>query len=455
MHKMTTWRVGAAAIVMLASVAGCATSGSSGGNGSATGGGTTASSGATEESDSGAAATAVTTEKVSLTLAYTDDPPVTPLVEAFTAKYPNITIKLQQTPFGDYVKSIKLSMASNTPPDIAEYNPGAMRSLVPAGLIYDLTPYQDAYGWMSSFPASSLDVLRSNNEATQFGTGALYAVPGALSMVGTYYNKQLLENAGVTTVPATLADFESDMAKVKSAGIMPLTLGAQATNGLHLWAALVNSLGSVEEYRNWVYGAPGASIETQGAKDAATTMLKWANEGYVPEAANATDDSDALANFTSGKTAYMVTGNWAAGTIEKEMGDNVGFFPFPQGNGSADDIANGASVAFSISSKTEHPNEAAAFLNFMASPEAAKVQFDTGFMPVNTSADVAATGVRADIAQAFKAVTSHNGIVPFPDFAAPDMLDRLTSGVQGVISEKASAADYLTSLQQSWTQFHG
>jgi raffinose/stachyose/melibiose transport system substrate-binding protein len=112
-------------------------------------------------------------------------------------------------------------------------------------------------------------------------------------------------------------------------------------------------------------------------------------------------------------------------------------------------------VAYSISSKTEHPNEAAAFLDFMRSAEAATVQFDTGFMPVNNQVEVDATGVRADIAGAFKTVVGDDGIVPFPDFASPDMIDLLTAGVQGLLSAQMTPDEFLASLQGSWTNYHG
>ena len=398
--------------------------------------------------------TKVTSKPVTLNLAYTDDPPTNALIDAFRKKHPNITIKAQQTPFSDYVKSIKLSMASSTPPDIAEYNPGAMRALVPAGLIYDLEPYADAYSWDDTFPASSLEVLSSDKKAKEYGTGGLYAVPGALSVLGVYYNKDLVSKAGITETPATLGDFEADLKKVKDAGTTPFSLGGLQVGGFQLWNALTNSLGDVTEYRDWVYGKSGSTIETDGAKEAAQKVSDWVKAGYVPKSANATADSDAQADFVNGKSAYLITGNWAASAIQKEMGDNVGFFLFPQESADADKIASGASVAFSISSKTKHPNEAAAFLDFMSSPEAAKVQVETGFMPVDTQTPVETTGVLADISESFKTVVEDNGIVPFPDFAAPDMIDRLTAGVQGLLSDKTTAPDYLASLQESWTSFH-
>jgi raffinose/stachyose/melibiose transport system substrate-binding protein len=416
-------------------------------------------SGCAETGGSGPAApkdasTELTSEKITLTLAYTDDPPVKALIDAFEDKHPNITIKGQQTPFSDYVKSIKLAMNSDTPPDIAEYNPGAMRSLVPGGLIYDLAPYEKLYGWQDGFPASSLEVLRSDAKAKEYGTGGLYAVPGSLSVLGVFYNKEIVGAAGVTKPPATLAEFEQNLAAVKNAGTTPFSLGSLQVGGFQLWNALANSLGDEQQYRDWVYGKPGATIETDGARQAAQKVIDWAAAGYVPASANATADTDALANFTEGKNAYFITGNWYSATIAKELGDKAGFFLFPVAKEGNPAVASGASVAFSISSKTQHPNEAAAFLDFMRSPEAAKVQFDSGFMPVDTSADIAATGVTGVVTTEFGKVVADDGIVPFPDFASPNMIDRLTSGVQGLLSKQTTPDEFLASLQESWTQHH-
>jgi ABC-type glycerol-3-phosphate transport system substrate-binding protein len=396
----------------------------------------------------------LTTENVTLTLAYTDDPPVKSLIDAFEDKHPNITIKGQQTPFSDYVKSIKLAMASDEPPDIAEYNPGAMRSLVPGGLIYDLAPYEELYGWQEGFPASSLEVLRSDRSAKEYGTGGLYAAPGALSVLGVFYNKSLVGAAGITRPPATLAEFEQNLSAVKNAGTAPFSLGSLQVGGFQLWNALTNSLGDEQEYRDWVYGKSGATIETDAAKQAAQKIIDWTGAGYLPASANATADADALANFTQGKSAYFVTGNWYASTIAKDLGDNAGFFLFPVAQEGNPAVASGASVAFSISSKTKHPNEAAAFLDFMRSPEAAKVQFDTGFMPVDTSADLSATGVTSEVTTEFAKVVADNGIVPVPDFASPNLIDRLTAGVQGLLSSQMTPEQFLASLQESWTQHH-
>ncbi|MEU0568168.1 extracellular solute-binding protein [Nonomuraea sp. NPDC005983] len=396
------------------------------------------------------ASTTVAGEPVTLTLAYTDDPPTKALIDGFTKRHPNVTIKPQQTPFNDYIKSIKLAMSSDRPPDIAQYNPGAMSSLVPAGLILDLGPWVRAYGWKNRFPPASLEVLSSDKSAKRLGTGALYAAPGALSVLGVFYNRKTVKQ-----VPRTLAEFEAAMRKAKDAGQTPLSVGALQVGGFQIWNALLNVLGDVNAYRSWVYGRPGATIETPSAQKATQTLTDWVHRGYIPASANATADSDAQAAFAQGRSAFLVTGNWAAAALQKAMGDDVGFFLLPSTTEQPKNVASGASVAYAVSSKTRHPNVAAAFLDYLSSPEAAKIQFEAGFMPVSTRTELGGDGLPQEIAAAFTPVAQHNGIVPFPDFASPGMIDKLTPGVQGLISGRTTTEDFLRSLQSSWEQHHG
>jgi len=421
-------------------LAGCATSGS-GENDS--------------ESEPQEVSTEITDEEVNLVLAYVDDPPTPALVEGFEEEYPNVTIDAQQTDFGNYITSITRSMSSDDAPDLAQYNPGAMRSLIPAGEVLDLSAYYDAYGWDEAFPQASLDQLMSDDEAMQFATGSLYAAPGALSVLGVFYNKDLLADAGIDSPPQSLAELEEALAAVQDNGDQPLSVGGLEVGGTQLWTAVLNSIADVDEYRDWIYGAPDATIETDAAMQATETFRSWVDEGYISSSANATADSDALAEFTAGDSAFLVTGNWSAATIEDEMEDDAGFFIFPHSNPDQPPVAAGSSVAYSISSRTEHPDVAAAFLNYMSSAEAGQIAIDTGFMPVSTNAEVASQGLLGEIASSFTPVASNNNIVGFAGFATPEMVDLLPSGLQGIISGQMEPDQFLSSLQESWTSYHG
>jgi ABC-type glycerol-3-phosphate transport system substrate-binding protein len=255
--------------------------------------------------------------------------------------------------------------------------------------------------------------------------------------------------------PATLGEFEDALAKAKASGELPLSVGGLDTGGLHHWAALLNVMMPADEYRSWVYGSPGATIVTDGARKATQTFVDWVKRGYIAKSANGIGEQDSAAAFAKGEGVFHINGNWAAAVLRDAMKDNLGFFLLPGVDPDAPAVANGASVAWSISSKSEHKDVAAAFLDYMRSAEAAAIQASGGFMPVNVGAAPPAEGVDGEIAKGFKAVVADDGILPFPDFAAPSMLDSLTSGVQGLIGGKTSVNAYLDSLQKVWAEYHG
>src|SRR5699024_3032416 len=147
-------------------------------------------------------------------------------------------------------------------------------------------------------------------------------------------------------------------------------------------------------------------------------------------------------------------GNWNVSELSETMGEDVGFFMLPGETPDSAPVASGSSVSFSISSRTEPAKPPAPSRPYCASPEAAKTQADGGFMPVNADADVQIDGLGAQVAEGFRSVLDGAGIVPFPDYAAPGMIDKLTAGVQGLITGHMDAEEYLDSLQSEWDSYH-
>nr|WSY48799.1 extracellular solute-binding protein [Streptomyces sp. NBC_00886] len=377
------------------------------------------------------------------------------LIAAYEAQHPNVTIKRQYTSFSDYKQNIKLNMSSDKAPDIAQFNAGAMQSLIPAGLLVNLDPYAKAYHWSDKFPAGGLEQVTAEKNGKTFGTGSLYAVPAGMSVTGVFYNKALMKNAGVASHPATLDEFAADLAKAKAAGQTPLSVGALDNGALHLWAAILGKEMPAKQYRQWVYGQPGGDITTAGPQAATDRIAQWAKQGYIPNWANGTGQVDATARFAEGQTTYMVSGSWAAVDVAKGLGDKAGFFLLPPTRAEGPAVANGSSVAYAISAKSKHPEVAANFLNFLSSPAAAKIVAKGGFMPVNAQGVSRQSGLLGDLDGAYQQVVKDNGLLQFPDAAAPEMLPALQSGLQSVIIQRKSTKEFLKSLQDAWSSSHG
>ncbi|MET4924219.1 extracellular solute-binding protein [Streptomyces sp. PSRA5] len=402
--------------------------------------------------------TAVPDEDITLRLNFADAPVmVDALAAAFEKKNPRIEVRPRYTQFADYVKSLKLTMASETAPDIAQYAVG-MDALAHRGDILDLAPYRDAYGWREEFPAANLAQLTAGGGDGTSGRPAghqpLYGVPVGLSMTGLYYNRELAAAAGIGRPPRTLKEFEDQLAAARRAGLTPMSLGALDSGGLHLWAALVNVMMPPEEYRAWVDGRDGATIETEGPLKAAELVAEWAAKGYFDPFANGTAQVDSTAHFTRDESVFLINGNWAAGQLAGAMGENVGFFPMPGPGESARSVASGFSVAYSVSSRTRHPEAAGAFLDFMASSEAASIVAANGFLPPDPKAVPGQKGVLGEVAAAHRRVVADDGTNQFPDFTAPSMLDRLRSGVQRLIAGRTGPGPFLAEIQDVWEAHH-
>jgi len=408
------------------------------------------------QSSTGSVSTAVPSGHITLTMAMAEAPDMAKaLVAAYEAQHPNVTINVQYTSFSDYVKNIKLDMSSDTAPDIAEYNTGAMQSLIPAGLLANLNPYSKAYRWSAKFPADGLEQLTAESNGKTFGTGSLYAVPVGLSMVGVFYNKAMAKKAGITSPPATMDEFTADLAKAKAAGQTPLAVGALNYGGLHLWSAVLASEMPAQQYRAWVFGQPGGDITTSGAQSATALVSQWSTQGYIPSWANGTSQDDAAVRFEQSGATFVVDGSWNAVDYAKALGGNAGFFLMPHTQAGGPAVTNGANVSYAISAKSQHPETAANFLDFLSSPEAGVIAAQAGFLPVNAQNVPHQAGLLGNLNSTFQTVTKDHGLLQFPDAAAPAMLQTLESGVQTLIAGRQSSQAFLQSLQEVWNSSHG
>lgn len=410
----------------------------------------------TAEQSSSAApvSTQVPDEEVEITVADWDNRGATEsIIKAFEKKYPQVTVRHKYTEASDFQKTLKLVMQSENPPDVTAYNT-PIRELGQAGLILDLSPYEKAYGWDKIVPASLLDQTRFSKDGKTMGEGALLAAPNTVPIVGVFANKRLTAKAGVKGRPATFEEFEANLATVKAAHVQPLEMGSLDFGGIHNWAAIVNAHAETAKLRNWLYGKPGTSIDDSSAIKATESFQRWASEGYYPTSANGTSDVDAAARFAEGKSAYLIDGSWTGGSLNEKLGDDVEFFLLPMQKADAALVASASVAAYSISAKSKNQTVAAAFLNFMYSPEAAKGITDVGNLSLSPEGNEGFSGVNKDIADAYAQIVESDGAMIFPDQSTPALLDVLTSQTQLVVAQKTTPEKLTKATQQAWADYH-
>jgi len=289
------------------------------------------------------------------------------IADEYHAKNPNVTIEIQSLQNEDLKTKIPVALQSPTPPDIIQQWGGAWQSdQVAAGKLKDISA--DVAPWIGDLGATVNGWLTD---------GKTYGIPYTLGIVGFWYNKALFAKAGITTPPATWADFIAATAKLKASGTAPISVGAKDK-----WptAFLYDYLAVRECSKDVITAAQKDYKFTDPCWTKAGTDLKQLvdaqpfQKGFLgtPAQQGAGSSAGLLAN---GKAAMELMGHWQPSVVKdltpdkKGMGDNLGWFPFPSvtgGAGPADAVLGGGD-GFSCTVKS--PAACADFLKYLVSAE--------------------------------------------------------------------------------------
>ena len=372
------------------------------------------------------------------------------LGDEFSRQFPNVTFEYQKDSFDNLLINGPRLLASDNPPDVILLP--QIADPAKDGLIHSLDGYFEQFGW-DAFSESQLGQNRVSDEGVR-GSGTLYGVGAGYSITGVMYNKELAEQIGFDSPPATLDEFEALLASAKENGILPIiTINPATFAHQYIHNQYVDPAGTSD----FIFQAPGATIDTPGAVAAAERFERWISEGYFNDDANSLDYGGFMSRFIDGEGLFMFNGSWAAATLDESMGGNAGFFlmpPLVEGN---PPVAMGASLTIVIPLRASHPDEAAFFFDWIHTDQAARqiVADTTGTspggppdLPVPDSEPGSLVGQMQEEA----AYLAANGVVV-------DFLGNATSGffantlmpeVQRMIGGQTNPSDFVRALQEGY-----
>lgn len=373
----------------------------------------------------------------------------------FTAKYPNVRITRVSRSFADLKTTLKLALSGNDAPDVVQANQGYpdMGAFVQARLLAPLGSYADLYSWSDRYPADLLSLNSFTSDGATWRQGELYGISQTGEIVGVYYNKKLLAKAGVAA-PTTMTAFRAALPRVKAAGLLPIQYGdASKSPGIHLYGAVISAVAGEKAASDLVSGAGGAWTDPDPLQ-AATIVHDWATRGYLPEGANGVSGDDAVASFAGGEGAFFVSGTWQLATVSQGLGADGGFVAL-QGRDAKPETLGGVGLAWAMTSKTAHPDVAAAYIDFVTNAASSKVLIYTGNLPVVLPPGYAPpTGtVNGDIVAQWRQVSQKGGLVPYLDYATPTFYDTLSGAVQQLTGGRATPQQFATMLQTDYAAF--
>ena len=150
----------------------------------------------------------------------------------------------------------------------------------------------------------SLPVLAKINPANLAETtynGQLYALSLYTNTIGIFYNKTLLQQAGITTLPKTWAEFAADAKKTAHGSDLGFVFSGQAGPGEATW-----------QFDSWAW-SNGGSMEDPGgtaSKQALAFLASLVTEGAAPKSVVNWSQTQPIQEFEAGKAAFCENGLW-------------------------------------------------------------------------------------------------------------------------------------------------
>jgi raffinose/stachyose/melibiose transport system substrate-binding protein len=308
----------------------------------------------------------------------------------FQKLHPNVAIKISAVQNEELQKTkIPAALQGNDPPDLfQQWGGGELADQVAAGKVMDIS---DKVG-------PEIALIGGSVAGWQVG-GKTYCLPFSLGIEGFWYNKAQFAQAGITGTPATLPELDTDVQKLKAAGLVPIAVGAKDKwPAAHYWFNFAVRDCSTEVMQHGVATKFADPCFTKAGDDLQAFLgTDPFNKGFLatPAQQGATSSAGLLAN---GKAAMELMGHWDPAVMagltadNKGLGDKLGWFAFPTVPGGAGDpkAALGGGDGFSCSYKA--PPECVDLLKYIASPEVQTAFAATGAgLPVTKGAEAGVT----------------------------------------------------------------
>jgi raffinose/stachyose/melibiose transport system substrate-binding protein len=226
---------------------------------------------------------------------------------AFHASHPNVTISINPIQSDLFVTKMPIALKSDSPPDIFQQWGGGQESTqFTSGKLANL----------SSLTSSWIGELGPAAAGWQVN-GQQYGIPYDQHVVGFWYRKDLFAKAGITSTPTTIAQLESDDAKLEAAGITPIALG-----GGSRWPdAFYWEYFAVRECSQSVLQSSIKAINmsapcfTQATKDLTAFMATSPFQGGFNATQAQTGAGSSAGLLANGKAAMELQGDWETSVV--------------------------------------------------------------------------------------------------------------------------------------------
>lgn len=283
------------------------------------------------------------------------------LPELVKEKWPNVTLEVTKLPDDNYYTTLKSRLSSGECPDIILTQPmyagaNSCYTLAEAGY---LAPLNDLK-WAENM--SDLAAVTYEDDIVTCTAG--------VSILGTYYNKDMFAECGITEEPQTWDEFLDVCETLKENGHQPIIMGDKDMYVMQfgLYQIACNEIYSQNADYDEQLRTGDTSFTDEGTWDKVLEMYnELYDKGYIDssqtlgigasQAIQAFIDGEAAMTFDGSFNAPALLAEGAAGAFER------GYFPIPSESGD-NYTATCLSAGYSIYSGSEYVDECKELLDY-------------------------------------------------------------------------------------------
>ncbi|NUW44927.1 extracellular solute-binding protein [Nonomuraea rhodomycinica] len=323
-------------------------------------------------------------------------------------------------------------------PDVILLDNPAVSTLADAGMLATM----DEFG---------LDTARFDKNLIAAGEldGKTYGIPIGANTLALYYNKKILDAAGVD--PASIKDWASlgaALKKVKAAGKKPIT-----------FAAIGTEEGSFQ-FLPWFWGAGGklTELDSPQAAEALGLWNSWLKDGLAPNSVLSNSQNTTWEEFLTGEFGFAENGTWQINSAAK-AGFPTGIVQIPAKDGGvAPTPTGGEFITVPVQKDAKRYTATKKIVECMTTPEGL-VETGTTFayyIPSTAEGQQAILAKEPSLKPWVEAVRSAKGRTSDNlGTKYPKISEALWTAVQKALSGSAAPADALKDAQAKAAQAVG
>lgn len=284
------------------------------------------------------------------------------VIDKFEEQNPGITIKGDWGGWEGYWDKLATSTAGGDAPDVIQMDETRIAAYGERGALLDLTSQE-----------AILDLSAMEPEVLQTGEVAesLAGVPVGVGIYSVGVNPDILAAAGLEMPDDTTWTWEE---MFTMAAQVSETLGDQGIYGFDFFGTQAAEVGAfARQNGEEVFPREDETpVSAETVKSYFETALQLVETGATPPASTQAESTGALEQslFGTNKAAFHLQFHTQIQAFVDASGSDLKLLRLPaQERGESPNMVNKASMYWSISSRTEHPEEAAKFINFLINDE--------------------------------------------------------------------------------------